>query len=82
MRTRLQAGKNHRIAARKVRQAGGRVARTLGHRRRIVDFYLACPKGYEVDHVYPVSKGGSHTLMNLQYLTKADNVRKSDTIPS
>ena len=82
MRSRLQAGKNHRNASRKVRQAGGRTARTLVHRRRIVDFYLACPEGYEVDHIYPVAKGGSHTLRNLQYLTRAENARKSDTIPS
>jgi len=39
-------------------------------------FYLNCPDGYEVDHVIPISKGGLHTLSNLQYLTSVDNKRK------
>jgi hypothetical protein len=44
------------------------------------EFYANCPKGYEVDHIYPISKGGFHTLPNLQYLTKEDNRRKSDKL--
>ena len=36
-------------------------------------YYLACPDGYEVDHIYPVSKGGLHMLSNFQYLTAHDN---------
>ena len=39
-------------------------------------FYKNCPKGYEVDHIYPISKGGKHRLNNLQYLTKSDNCSK------
>lgn len=41
-------------------------------------FYLDCPKGYEVDHIIPLSKGGNHDISNLQYLTKALNVIKKD----
>jgi 5-methylcytosine-specific restriction endonuclease McrA len=44
------------------------------------EFYANCPKGYEVDHIYPISKGGFHTLPNLQYLNKEDNRRKSDKL--
>jgi ATP-dependent helicase IRC3 len=42
----------------------------------IGQFYKNCPKGYEVDHIIPVSKGGKHCLSNLQYLTRSDNRRK------
>jgi hypothetical protein len=40
-------------------------------------FYANCPDGFEIDHIIPISKGGLHTLSNLQYLTKADNRSKS-----
>jgi hypothetical protein len=42
----------------------------------IREFYRNCPPGYEVDHIIPISKGGLHTLENLQYLTKSDNCSK------
>lgn len=44
------------------------------------EFYANCPKGYEVDHIIPISKGGKHALSNLQYLTKQENRRKSNKI--
>lgn len=44
-------------------------------------FYLNCPKGYEVDHIIPLSKNGSHTLANLQYLTIHENRIKSNKLP-
>ncbi len=46
----------------------------------IGQFYKNCPEGYEVDHIHPISKGGKHRLSNLQYLTRADNMRKYDKI--
>lgn len=46
----------------------------------IREFYLNCPAGYEVDHIYPLSKGGLHTLENLQYLTIHENRKKSNKI--
>ena len=48
--------------------------------KAIQQFYLKCPKGYEIDHVIPISKGGAHSLENLQYLTKEENRRKSNKI--
>jgi len=39
-------------------------------------FYQGCPVGYEVDHKIPISKGGPHSLSNLQYLTISDNRKK------
>ena len=44
------------------------------------EFYAACPEGYEVDHIIPISKGGLHTLENLQYLTITENRRKSNKL--
>jgi len=46
----------------------------------IKEFYLNCPIGYEVDHIHPLSKGGLHTLENLQYLTIHENRKKSNKI--
>lgn len=42
----------------------------------IGNFYKNCPKGYEVDHIIPLSRGGKHILSNLQYLTISENRRK------
>lgn len=42
----------------------------------IKEFYDKCPEGYEVDHKIPISKGGPHSLTNLQYLTIHDNRSK------
>lgn len=43
-------------------------------------FYGEMPKGYDMDHIIPISKGGKHCLANLQWLTKKDNLRKSDRL--
>jgi len=43
----------------------------------IVLFYANCPKGYEVDHIIPIAKGGLHILENLRYLTKSENRRRN-----
>ena len=48
--------------------------------KALQDFYTRCPDGYEVDHIIPISKGGLHSLTNLQYLTKSENRRKSNKI--
>ena len=48
--------------------------------KALQEFYANCPEGYEVDHIIPVSKGGLHTLSNLQYLTKSENRKKSNKI--
>lgn len=49
-------------------------------RQAIKKFYKECPSGYEVDHIIPISKGGLHTLENLQYLTITENRKKGSKI--
>lgn len=46
----------------------------------IKEFYKNCPPGYEVDHIVPLSKGGLHTITNLQYLTVTENRKKSNKL--
>lgn len=50
----------------------------------IQNIYNNCPEGYHVDHIYPL-KGenscGLHVENNLQYLPKADNLRKGNKLP-
>ena len=52
---------------------------TKHERRQISRFYSKCPKGYEVDHIKPIAKGGLHRINNLQYLTRKENRRKGAT---
>ena len=49
-------------------------------KEKIKEIYMNCPKGYEVDHKHPLSKGGLHVYWNLQYLTIHDNRSKGDKI--
>ncbi len=44
--------------------------------KMIQDFYLECPEGFQVDHIFPLSRGGIHSLSNLQWLTKEENIKK------
>ena len=50
------------------------------NRKAIREFYASCPKGWEVDHIIPISKGGLHTLENLQYLPMSENRSKGSKI--
>jgi 5-methylcytosine-specific restriction endonuclease McrA len=50
------------------------------NRKAIKEFYKNCPAGHEVDHIIPISKGGLHTMDNLQYLTIRENRCKSNKI--
>ena len=46
----------------------------------IRNFYKNCPKGMEVDHKMPISKGGPHVVYNLQYLSPAENRKKGNNL--
>jgi len=50
----------------------------------IAEFYLNCPVGYEVDHIWPITgrnSCGLHVLGNLQYLPAAENRTKFNREP-
>jgi hypothetical protein len=51
---------------------------TKEEKERTMKMYIECPKGYEVDHIIPISKGGKHHPDNLQYLTISENRKKSN----
>jgi len=67
---------NDVAARRRARLKNASVDLTEQERATIRDFYLNCPKGYEVDHIVPLSRGGKHHPNNLQYLTMSENRRK------
>lgn len=56
---------------------------TKEQRKEIRDFYRHCPPGYEVDHIVPIQgkeASGLHVRWNLQYLTKTENLKKSNKL--
>lgn len=55
---------------------------SCNHLMRYSDFANTDSKyGWEIDHIYPKSKGGSDELDNLQPLYWLNNRRKGDTYP-
>jgi hypothetical protein len=42
--------------------------------------YKNCPDGYHIDHIIPLSKGGLHHPLNLQYLPAEVNCSKNNNI--
>lgn len=44
----------------------------------IKDIYKNCPDGYQVDHIFPLSRGGQHHQDNLCYLPSNINASKNN----
>lgn len=49
-------------------------------KQKIKEFYKNRPDGYDVDHIIPISKGGKHCLINLQYIPSYENRMKRNKI--
>jgi 5-methylcytosine-specific restriction endonuclease McrA len=41
--------------------------------------YFSTPKGYEVDHIIPLSQGGADSRYNMQLLTREAHRAKTAT---
>ena len=52
-----------------------------GHLIKFDEYGQETGYGWEIDHIYPVSKGGSDDLSNLQPLYWENNRKKGDTYP-
>lgn len=48
--------------------------------KQIRNFYADCPKGFSVDHIYPIALGGIHRIGNLQYMPLHENRKKHSNI--
>ena len=83
-KTRLWARKNPgKINAKTSKRVADKLKQTpkWANIKAIRQFYINCPEGYEVDHIIPlrgINVRGLHVLNNLQYLTRAENVKKGN----
>lgn len=76
-----RAMRKHRAKLRKRNLKNQFDSLTPQEQNAIIQFYMNCPKGFHVDHIYPLVHGGLHCLSNLQYLLIPDNYNKRDKIP-
>jgi 5-methylcytosine-specific restriction endonuclease McrA len=72
----FRASLNASSAKRREKYKMARAVLSIQEKKDIRKFYEDCPKGYVIDHIIPLAKGGSHTLGNLQYLTQEENSQK------
>lgn len=74
-----------KIKARHIEQVLNRSKRIVPwtEKDKIEEFYTKCPKGYHVDHEWPLQSAelsGLHVIANLQYLPVQDNLAKGNKL--
>tara|TARA_R110002096_G_scaffold44342_6_gene119198 strand:+ start:123 stop:671 length:549 start_codon:yes stop_codon:yes gene_type:complete len=52
-----------------------------GQEDEVNRIWSECPEGYQVDHIYPFSKGGTTSVDNLCYLPGTVNLSKHAKLP-
>jgi 5-methylcytosine-specific restriction endonuclease McrA len=72
--------RNHQASKRRSRMKDASIDLTDDENNDILQMYISCPKGYEVDHITPISRGGKHHPDNLQILTMRENRKKYNKI--
>jgi len=77
----LKQYSNSRFKAAKYRASKKKYIPIWSETSEIKTFYRNCPKGYDVDHIFPlqgVATRGLHVLRNLQYLESVENKKKKN----
>jgi 5-methylcytosine-specific restriction endonuclease McrA len=73
-----------KVAKNAMRRAKKLNATLPGFEEELKAIYLACPKGMEVDHIFPLNHPlccGLHVPWNLQYLDPIANRSKGNRLP-
>lgn len=73
-RGRICQRRQYALYSRRVREHA--IKLTWFERLQIQKFYAKTPKGFHVDHIIPLSRGGIHCMANLQYLSSKENQKK------
>lgn len=64
----------------RARKRDASIQLTSEEQSQMMVIFENCPNGYHVDHIIPLSKGGLHHPLNLQYLSASDNITKHNNI--
>ena len=79
--TRLNNPHTQKAITAKYRASQLKATPKFANLKKIKEIYKKCPKGYHVDHIVPLQGKevcGLHVEWNLQYLTKSENLSKSN----
>lgn len=74
-------GKDLELKSRyRARRRNAAITLTLMEQSKMISIYENRPDGYDIDHIIPLSRGGLHHPLNLQYLPASVNRQKHTKI--